>query len=504
MASSKFGETEECADGLVLIGDDSRMIGRKQKLEISKNFRVESFDTSIFRGIIGFKKGKQTVKINLTCCTDPQIALLITKPGKMDYKIIKDSFCIAFGNAIMDLDALSKTQLDYKSGNPCCRFAPEIWCSTCSHGTVKIQSKDVEKFAKSLIEGLKITIVAEKKKRLQKDKEEELKNLTEFQAEERIQTYMQEAGYNIECVFAIYEIGQSENFTDYISKLTFMGFQPQFAKVAILHVARDYSKADKCLLWNFEAILGHKIKDQTIPGKIKTFYNYMTYGHGNVNYDQTVKAGYDTIHQSKIHFATLKFYTSSFKEMHRDGLSGFRKWKNPIVEKALTNARPLLGIEEPEQEPDDEEHDDDVLKQKRREERQLRQPKDVMTCIAAVQTFFKSLENTNHNIARMEAIIVIPEKHLVGESREGIWKKFDDYFGKMLGPRMVEANWINEYDYEQFKKQLKDTIIKAVNTLTPIVESTIRKRDKGDWLGSIPTPGEIRTMSFVVTAEVYI
>lgn len=478
-------------DGLIILGDDPKMLGVIEDIIIYKNFAVKKFDTSLFRGTLAFN-GKRTLFIPLSISQDPEVVVLITPSNKTvwtDDDIIKSSFAEAVDYAINNMNPITLTSTitpgDYKSSNPCHALhvvSSGTYCSTCSHGRVKIHHTEVPEFASLFLDRMKHNMHTRKRQRLMDDEA--------FSAQSDLETAIQERmkndGYDYKCYFAIYGFGQSSPFDAYIRKITEKGFQPQHAMEVILHVARDYAMPNKCLLWNLDDICQQE--NVLIRGEKNIFNNLMTFGHGNVTFDRTKDPLYAAIHDSGIHYATLKFYTDSFKRIHRNCPDDIVRWKNPLVEAALTYVKDLLCN------PCVQDTDQNCFDERRHELKEVRQPKDVMAHIAAVEAEFERIKAAKRNVARFEAIIGIPSRDLLGLNPQEIWEKFSQFFKFILGQFKVEKNWIRMFDYDDFLTQIYNTIMIAVKTLKPIIQNVIRRRSEGAVLMSIPDAGMCKGM----------
>lgn len=203
----------------------------------------------------------------------------------------------------------------------------------------------------------------------------------------------------------------------------------------ILHIARDFSQINKCILWDLE-----KTKTHLMTHRADYFYPGLTIGAGNVYY--SLKSGNSENGDYQVSVEKLiKYYSSLCKEVHRTCPLPF---KSGVFHKG-------------------------ILQDKFNGSRRTRMAAQ-MNCfdetLKAIDSVRANIENTvasKKNTARLEVIFVIDKPDISTVS--STFEKFEADFGDVAKLRLVVL------DFDDLVTQINKTIYPVLHTLHDIVAS---------------------------------
>lgn len=444
-------QSKVLADGLIVTAKDSRVLGDSVRISIEKKIRVDSIEPSQLNGLNLRKCSLK--RIHLPAGKFEKISILIVSPHQkpnIDTELVKVCYAEALDYVFASHNlGSSKTVLDRGVSMPCHSFVQinvkNIYCSTCSNGDVLVHECQSVDFINQLLGKFRQTM---------RDKGKE----------------------NYDCYLLISLLGQNSDWSVFKKNVSFL--EPQYANKIIVHVARDYWMDQKCVLWNLKALtdqdhVGKKPKEEK-----QVFHSLMTLGHANVVFDLTKGLEYDA--ESPQHVAKVQFYTDAFKQVHRSFGVGFKKWKTPIVEEALTHVKPLLGIV---QRSDMDELQTDCMERVRWENKSSSLLHTLMENVSVIEKLRDAICRATSNSARYEAVIVRVNNGMFGS---GIWDMFLTDFNNILGVRNREQDWLNVFDYKRMLDQIEEALMPAINTIKASAQRCLVKRSNGKVLESIP------------------
>lgn len=239
-------------------------------------------------------------------------------------------------------------------------------------------------------------------------------------------------GVVAEIKFCLTILGQNATYDAAMKALKL--YNIKFVDTFIIHLARDFSQTNKCLLWDLE-----KTKKHSSTHQAEFYYPGLTIGAGNVYY--TLKdIGEDGDNSNFVRAKIIKYYSSLCKEVHRAHPMPFKHgvFHNGILQDGNgTNKK----------------HFDETLR-----------------AIESVRTNINNAIAAGKNTARLEVIFVIDKPSI--NSLENVFTEFESEFGNEMKARLVTK------DFDELVTHFRQTIYPVLNTLQDIVDGFLKGRAK--------------------------
>lgn len=387
-------ESSLFADGVCIVAKSWSVIGEASALKLPKTVRIEPNTSKDFKGIQCFKK-RQLSSIWLCDIMGLSAVQVVTSDDRetlLNYSRIRKAFIDSVDYAILNMQ---KTNTKSHWVGRCCveysKWTNKKICSSCQSTFFNVYCEDVPEFG----------------------------DLFQNMFSETLQRY----GY--ETWLCLFQLGQTAKFEKYCQKLDCLNIEE--ADEVVIHIARDFSRSNTCLLWNREKVVG------TMPeNPSEEYYPCFIGGRGNFVYDYTSDIREE--HHITIGIETIKLYNQAFKQIHRSIPSPF---KEAIVLSILTG-----------------------------DKKKKNTPEKLLGWIQAVQRSKLDLEDWEAVSVRFEVIL-----HQYNPSTS-CFLEFETFFNERWGHDDL-CDMIDCITFADFTNQLNLTLDPALITLESILQDHV-------------------------------
>ncbi|CAL8120586.1 unnamed protein product [Orchesella dallaii] len=274
-------------DGFFALCTDWKFLGESIGVRFPNNVPITPMSWINFKGVSSLRR-KSIRGIYLFDINGVRIYELVTHDLEdqfMDYNIIREEFKSAIDYALLSING---TETSRKwLGRHCAGYKSENNCEGCQDTSFEIYPEDLSNFG----------------------------NVFQREFEELM------FGHDLDVYLCAMRFGQKTPVDPAIQLLNL--FRPEFAGELIVHLARDFTLANTCLLWNRELI------SNQIATPNKEFYVGYTGRVGNFEIDIETEED-DTADGDPVP-KNIKLYSSAFKDLHRNDPAPFKECHVPAI-----------------------------------------------------------------------------------------------------------------------------------------------------------------------------